>query len=370
MKLVTRKNIIFIGMFNLFCIIPYINLSSLATEINISNEKNNPKELTVDFEPKYIIDSEDVFFIGFYGLKLFSNNYKVNREGFLFLPDIGYLYARGLTIDELKKKLEDNYEKYIQNPDIVLKMISTRPITVSLIGEINRPGLYTLKKEDQSSITSKDSQESSINYPIADDKNIKLFSALQQGFGLTNNADLRNIQVIREVPLVQGGGKSKTIINLLKLLEEGDQDQNITLYDKDIIIVSKTNIQQIDQLLTFYRTNLYPEEIEVFINGNIKKSGRILLKPGTSLMEALSVSGGRSFKSGKIEFIRLSRKGKNDKRLLSFDTNTKKGSYQNPILLDGDIVYVRKNLLGKTSEVISEYGKPIIQSYGLYKIFD
>ena len=111
------------------CIIPYINLSSLATEINIINEKNNPKELTVDFEPKYIIDSEDVFFIGFYGLKLFSNNYKVNREGFLFLPEIGYLYVRGLTIDELQKKgIENEFtEPLDEKKTVFIKLHRTLP---------------------------------------------------------------------------------------------------------------------------------------------------------------------------------------------------------------------------------------------------
>ena len=35
-------------MVNLFCIIPFLNLRSLATEINISNEKNAPKEQIID----------------------------------------------------------------------------------------------------------------------------------------------------------------------------------------------------------------------------------------------------------------------------------------------------------------------------------
>lgn len=372
MKCLYRKNIFLIGIINLFTLLIPINLNSLASEISINEDnRNSPKELTRNSSPQYIIDSEDIFFIGFYGLEIFSNNYKVDGEGYFFLPEIGYLYTRGLTISELQKKLEENFKQYIDNPEIVLKLISTRPITVSLVGEINRPGLYTLGKEtDYTKVAQVPKKDSSIQYQIFNDKRPKLFNALQEGLGLTNSADLSNVQVLRKIPLSQGGGQSRAVINLLSLLEKGDQDQNITLQDKDIIIVSKTNVQQIDQLLSFNRTNLYPESIQVFINGHIQNNGRTVLKPGTSLMEALSAAGGKSFKSGKVEFIRLNRNGKNDKRLLSFNTNEKKGTYKNPILLEGDILYVRKNLFGKTSEFIKEYATPIVSSYGVYRIFN
>ena len=58
------------------------------------------------------------------------------------------------------------------------------------------------------------------------------------------------------------------------------------------------------------------------------------------------------------------------KRLISFSRNAKKGSRDNPILISGDIIFVRKNIFGKASSIILDYSQPIVNAYGIYKIFD
>ena len=89
---------------------------------------------------------------------------------------------------------------------------------------------------------------------------------------------------------------------------------------------------------------------------------------GISLFEAIAASGEKN-SNGNVEFIRLKKKGKTEKRIIPFNKQGVKGSPNNPILVNGDIIYVRKNILGQTSQVIKEYGSPVIKSYGLYKIF-
>ena len=46
------------------------------------------------------------------------------------------------------------------------------------------------------------------------------------------------------------------------------------------------------------------------------------------------------------------------------------GTYENPFLINGDIITVRKNILGKTTQAIKQYGAPIINSYAIYRIFE
>ena len=82
--------------------------------------------------------------------------------------------------------------------------------------------------------------------------------------------------------------------------------------------------------------------MEVFINGNVFSPGRIILKQGTSLIEAIAASGGKRNLTGKIEFVRLKRNGKTEKRLISFKESALKGSYYNPILINGDMIFVRE----------------------------
>ena len=44
--------------------------------------------------------------------------------------------------------------------------------------------------------------------------------------------------------------------------------------------------------------------------------------------------------------------------------------YKNPILIEGDLIILNKNLIGKATSIISEFGTPIINSYPKYKIFE
>ena len=73
---------------------------------------------------------------------------------------------------------------------------------------------------------------------------------------------------------------------------------------------------------------------------------------------------------GKVEFIRLKESGKTEKRIFKLNSNAKKGSRNNPILIQGDIIVVRKNLLGQTSTALKQISNPILSGYGLYKIFN
>ena len=75
---------------------------------------------------------------------------------------------------------------------------------------------------------------------------------------------------------------------------------------------------------------------------------------------------------GPIRFLRYNSDGSIDVRKFAYRRNAKRGSYKNPILKDGDIVYITKSSLNLTTEVLSEITAPfqgILSSYTLYKAF-
>ena len=80
-------------------------------------------------------------------------------------------------------------------------------------------------------------------------------------------ADLSNITVTRINPKSNGGGKIIAKVDVL--ITEGDQSQNITLRDGDSINVPKSNFLIRDQLISINKSNLTPDFIRVYINGNI-----------------------------------------------------------------------------------------------------
>ncbi len=333
-----------------------------------------------NYQNEYILGFGDVLFIKFKGLNLFTNNYKINQEGKLFLPELDYVFATGKTIRELRELLENKYEKYIINPQISIVIKKRRPISVTLKGEVNKVGLFDLDYKNLSSqgfesnggFIKNSISEPINNITVLEDADLppRLFDLIKLGMGITSNADLSNITVIRNTPKSFGDEKIQANIDLIKLLKEGDQSQNIILRDGDHVFVPRTEKVMIEQLIDINKSNLTPDTIEIFINGNVPKVGSLIVRQGLSLTEVIATAGGKQALSGRIEFIRLTQDGKVIKRKINSNLQARKGSKNNPILINGDIVYVRRNLLGKFGTALNEYTTPLINAYGVYKIFD
>ena len=321
-----------------------------------------------------------LLFIEFLGIEIFSRNYSVDRNGNLDLPEVGKISVKDKTLNEINDMLPILFEDYIFEPQIIASIISYRPITIFLGGEVRRPGLYLLKskelKADSSNNLNLLKYSLNLNSNSSNKKNYnteippKLFDGIQQGLGLTAYADISNITVIRQNSKKQGGGKIKAKIDLKALLVDGDQSQNIVLHDGDSVFIPKNKEYILDQLIEINRTNLTPDVIDVFVNGNVENSGRVSVIKNSSLIEAIATVGGNSANTGNIELLRLKRAGKTEKRIFRYDEYAAKGSYKNPILLNGDIIIVRNNILGKIDKTLENFSSPILSGYGLYKLFD
>ena len=70
------------------------------------------------------------------------------------------------------------------------------------------------------------------------------------------------------------------------------------------------------------------------------------------------------------EFNKFKSDGNTLKYQFKYDPSAKFNTKKNPVLMEGDIINLRKTLLGRTTEVINEIANPILSSHGLYKIFD
>ena len=409
-------NLSLVGKLRIFplLILPFISSAQLPTYSfeGISNNKlilaDNSNIIDNNIlKSEYILDSNDILSISFNGLEIFSNLYKINLEGYLYLPELGQFYAAGYTIKELKQALEERYEKYIIEPRLTISINEYRPVSIYLTGEVRNPGLYTIANKSKFSVPERTSSSNTIaksalpsnptgnnmitasgnnmitasgnnmitafdnkDKSIPDISTPKLFNALQLAEGVTVYADLANIKIVRKNSKTQGGGKIQTNINLMKLITDGDQSQNIRIFDGDSIFIPKSEKPIKAQVLSIYNSNLSSNEITVFVTGNVQKPGPTRLKKGSSLIQAVASNGGKQYFTGNVEFIRFNDDGSTDKRKFNFKPKAKKNSEKNPILMDGDIINVNRNLLGKTARMINEISTPIVTSYGVYKIFE
>lgn len=343
----------------------------------LSNTNNSKEQTPKLIKNKYLVGAGDLLFINFSGIEFYSGAYSIDPEGNLDLPEIGNVFVKGINIEELEVYLQDRFKNIIFDPVINIKILNYRPVQIYVSGEVKKPGLYTLKYESKGTKNSQKLNALNELIPSINNKeeeqafyHPKLFNALQTVEGVSNNANLSEIRIIREFSRFQGGGKIKATVNLLNLIINGDQTQNIRIMDGDHIIVPKSDKVIKEQLVAINNSNLNPEVIQVYITGNVFKVGPIPLKKGSSLIQAIASAGGKKFLTGNIEFIRFNDDGSTQKRKFRYTENAKINTAKNPILMDGDIVNVNKTILGSATEVIREISNPVIGSYGLYKIFN
>lgn len=364
--------ILFLGSLNLGQ-----SVNSLDT-FEYRKEKIVENNIQKNIRSEYILGPGDSLFIKFQGISIFSGIYNVDPEGNIDLPEINKFTVSGLTANELTQSLIREYKNFIIEPDINISLASYRPVTIYIAGEIKSPGLYTLQYRggDFNNMPSvNNNYQVSLNDSISKQQKLvtkspKLFQALQTANGVKNTADLENIKIIRKNSNSQGGGEIETSINLLDLIINGNQTQNIVLRDGDNIFIPKSKNIIKEQIISINNTNLNPSSHFVFVTGNVVNPGRLEVKKGTSLIQALASSGGKKIMTGKIEFIRFGPEGLTKKNTFTYNSKAKIDTDKNPILMEGDIINVRRTILGSTSEVVQEFASPIFGVAGLISIFE
>ena len=336
----------------------------------ISDLKETTKKNNLELSDQYILGPGDLLSINFLGsdfLKEFSGNYPILNDGNVNLPIIGTQYLNNLSLNQAKNLLINEYGKEIISPNIYLKLESARPIKVSIIGEIIRPGIYSMTSQEISSLKGTQSITSS-GLPT-------LIDALQKAGGITKDANLKNVLIERKIP---GPKKEYKIgsINLLDIIFKGDQTQNPILFDGDIITIEKAKSTNKNEILEISSSNLSPAAITVRIIGSVYSPGVYTLSNNTPLSQAVYAAGGpREWKSnkGNIELIRINRNGSATLKKYRINLRENINEKTNPPLLDGDIVKIHPNILSQTGSAIGAVVEPVsgvVTALSLFKLLN
>ena len=347
------------------------------------SEEINKENITVDYLYKksnddYILGEGDILLIEISKeLPSFNGEYTIDPLGKINLPRLKRVFVQGLTITELEKLLNSRYTEYLIDPEIRISVLEHRSINIFIKGEVNKPGIYNLdgqynpatfgaeKRNDKNENINLKSEKSNYYFPT-------LFSAIKKAGGITDYSKLDSIEIIRKNPLSEGGGKKVAKINLLNFIINNDETQNLRLRDDDIIVIKKAKQPLSSQIALAGRTNLNPDTVSVYVFGNVEFPGIVQLNKLSHLNDAIYASGGKKLFSGKITFIR--KNGLNSfKRKFKHNTFAKEGSNLNPMLQDGDIIFIGKGKFRLANEIIKDITSPfvnIFQTYRLYQMFD
>ena len=152
-----------------------------------------------------------------WGETQFRQKFKVDREGYIFIPDIGQVFVNGLTLEKLEKKIFKLLSKVYSSLKssggrgttfLDISLGEVRPLRIMVLGDIAQPGAYSVSPATT------------------------LFTSLYYFAGPTSQGSLRDIQLIRN-------GKNIASVDFYNYLLTGKMVDDVRLQLDDVIFIPK-----------------------------------------------------------------------------------------------------------------------------------
>ncbi|MGL5132450.1 MAG: polysaccharide biosynthesis/export family protein, partial [Planktothrix sp.] len=227
-----------------------------------------------------------------------------------------------------------------------------------------RPGAYSLSQQGGATDTTGG------NTAVAVTTNLPTITrALQTAGGITNVADIRNIEVQR----ITRTGVQTTTVNLWELLQSGDINQDVFLQEGDTIIVPTADDIAATDLQKIASASFSPSTITVNVVGEVKSPGLIQIPPNRPLNQALLSAGGfENTRANKrsVELIRLNPNGSVTRRTIDVDFELGNAQENNPVLHNNDVIIVRRSFVTRIGDGGSSLLQPIQNFFTFYRLFE
>jgi len=160
----------------------------------------------VPVTPDYLIGPGDELLIRAWGQIDVNYRAVVDRTGSIYLPKVGAISVAGLRYDQITDYMKSAIGKVFKNFDLNVTMGRLRSIQVFVVGQVRRPGSYTV-----SSLST-------------------LVNALFASGGPSKRGSTRHIQLKRQ-------GKIVSDFDLYDLIANGDKSKDAQLLPGDVIYV-------------------------------------------------------------------------------------------------------------------------------------
>jgi polysaccharide export outer membrane protein len=201
----------------------------------------------------------DLIEISVYNVAELSTKARVSSAGDIYLPLVDYVHVGGLTVDEaqslIQKRLEDG--GFVRGAHVTLFVAESTSQGVTILGEVNRPGIYPAMGER------------------------KLYDLISAAGGFSATAG-------RKVSVVRPSSESGTVtLNLPRNLAD-DLKDDIEILPGDTISVPRAPV--------------------IYVVGDVGRPAGLLVDNGSlTVLQALALAGGANH-TAKMSGVRIIRK--------------------------------------------------------------
>jgi polysaccharide biosynthesis/export protein len=154
----------------------------------------------------YIVGPGDELLLRTWGQVTLELDLTVDRAGAVFIPEAGNVHVAGLQYQQLEAFLRAQLARVFRNFDLTVAMGQLRSVQIFVVGQVRRPGTYTV-----SSLST-------------------LVNALFASGGPSPQGSMRRIQLKRQ-------GRVVTEFDLYELLLKGDQSKDCRLLPGDVVYI-------------------------------------------------------------------------------------------------------------------------------------
>ena len=241
-----------------------------------------------NLDSSYTLDVGDILNIQVIGQRDYDENFSINGDGSINLPDIGKISLAGLSISEASKIIKSKVNTTFIGTEAFISLDKIRDVNVLVTGNAKNPGIYTLTG------------------------NSNVLHALSAAGGVNEFGSYREINLIRNDEIVD-------TLDVYDLLIDGKYNLKKRLRSGDVIFV-----QPIKNVVT--------------INGAVKRPAKYELIENQFLIDVIRYANGIK-QTADLENISLERILDGTLKTIPV-VNQKQFDSIAPV--DGDLIYIRE----------------------------
>lgn len=316
-----------------------------------SSEADDSDELGAEFT-RYRLGPGDSIFINVQRFPDLSFQATLDLQGNIIVPLAGIMSLQGLTLEEARLAIQRELNRFIIDPVVGMTLVVQRPVQVTVLGEVVRPGLY----------------------PLGDPQ---LTFALLSAGGATRLANLKTVQ-IRRTLRDQTGAVVEQVeqnVDLFTPLANGQLLPDIQLADGDVVIIpalTPSEAEEYDRTLVA-RSNLAQPNIRVRVLSYPQSIGSLELQSGSDFLDAITALAPDQTVSNlrEVALIRFNPEtGEVIRRELDARGALTGDLSENPILEDNDVLVIGRNLVARITNFFNNFTQPFRDVLGFLLFFD